>query len=311
MTPASGTPVTLRSGAYEAHLATIGATLRALTHDGRHLVVPFAVDQMRPASRGRTLAPWVNRVIDGRYEFGGRSLQLPLTEPKRSNAIHGLVGWLDFEIVSTDADAATLAAEIVPQAGYPWWVRVEVTYRLDADGLTQTVVATNVGEDAAPYGAGSHPYLVAGPAPLDDWTFELAASQVLEVTDERLIPVGLTDVEGSERFDWSIPHVLGAVELDHAYTGLSRTAGVAVARVTDPSGVGVELTWGEDCPWVQVHTADLPGGPAQPGNRAGLAVEPMTSAPDAFNAGRYPYDTGLIVLEPGASATASWRIAAI
>jgi rhodanese-related sulfurtransferase len=47
--PASGTDVTLRHGAYEAHIASVGASLRALTFDGRDLVVPFAADEVRPA----------------------------------------------------------------------------------------------------------------------------------------------------------------------------------------------------------------------------------------------------------------------
>ena len=35
--------------------------------------------------------PWPNRLEDGAYEFDGRTHQLPLTEPERRNAIHGLV----------------------------------------------------------------------------------------------------------------------------------------------------------------------------------------------------------------------------
>jgi aldose 1-epimerase len=37
----------------------------------------------------------------------------------------------------------------------------------------------------------------------------------------------------------------------------------------------------------------------------------MTCAPDAFNASAYAYDTGLLVLGPGESVDAGWRIAAI
>jgi aldose 1-epimerase len=37
----------------------------------------------------------------------------------------------------------------------------------------------------------------------------------------------------------------------------------------------------------------------------------MTCAPDAFNADTYDYDTGLTILEPGAEASASWRIHAL
>ena len=100
--------------------------------------------------------------------------------------------------------------------------------------------------------------------------------------------------------------------LDHAFTDLETdAAGTAVLRLTDPSGVGVEVTWGAECPWVQVYTGDKPDGPANPAHRNGVAVEPMTCAPDAFNAGSYDYDAGLLVLEPGAEFSASWRIAAI
>jgi len=54
---------------------------------------------------------------------------------------------------------------------------------------------------------------------------------------------------------------------------------------------------------VQVHTADLP----DPGrSRLGLALEPMTCPPDAFNSG-----TDLIVLEPDAETGAAWTIRAL
>ncbi len=68
------------------------------------------------------------------------------------------------------------------------------------------------------------------------------------------------------------------------------------------------MTWDAACPWVQVHTADKPVPEL---SRLGLAVEPMTCAPDAFNAADYPFDAGLIVVEPGEERSASWRIAAI
>ena len=54
---------------------------------------------------------------------------------------------------------------------------------------------------------------------------------------------------------------------------------------------------------MQVHTADQPVAAF---DRIGLAVEPMTCPPDAFNSG-----TDLITLQPGAYASAAWTIAAI
>lgn len=309
MTSISGSQYRIRYGEYEAQIASVGASLRMLRHTGRDLVVPFSADEVRPASRGVTLAPWPNRVVDGVYSVDGRTQQLALSEPGRQHAIHGLVGWLDFERADHSSNSVTLVGRIVAQRGYPWAVAVEVTYTLGTDGLTQVVRATNESDDAAPYGTGTHPYVVAGSSALDEWTLELPASRVLEVTPDRLSPVALRDV-GSyqpERFDYREARAIGSAEIDHAYTGLP--AGEVRARVIDPAGTGVEVVWGEECPWVQIHTADLL--PEEGTTRLGLALEPMTCAPDAFNDANYEYDTGLVMIAPGEAHEASWRIAAL
>ena len=310
-TPSSGIQHALRAGDYEAVIASVGATLRSLTYNGRDLVVPFDADEVRPSYRGATLAPWPNRVVDGRYAFGGAEHQLALTEPARSHALHGLAAWLDFEAIDKGPDHVTLAAVVQPQTAYPWRIIVTTTFSLGPDGLTQTVTARNDSSEPAPWGTGPHPYLVAGEGLVDEWTLELPAAEVLAVTPDRLIPTELVavDADEPERFDFRSARRIGAVEIDHAYTGLARDAqGIATVRVTDDSGSGVEMAWDAACPWVQIHTADKPDAAL---SRLGLAVEPMTCAPDAFNAPNYAYDAGLIVLEPGASAEASWRITAI
>ena len=308
----SGTQHALRAGDYEAVIASVGASLRSLTYDGRDLTVPFDADEVRPSYRGATLVPWPNRIVDGRFTFAGVERQVPLTEPARGHALHGLGGWLDYEAIDKGPSHVTLTAAIVPQTGYPWRVVVETTFTLDAGGLTQTVAATNESPDAAPWGTGPHPYLVAGEGTVDDWTLDLPAGEVLAVTPDRLSPIGLraVDADDPQRFDFRRARRIGAVEIDHAYTALTRDAErLTTVRVTDADGSGVEMVWDAACPWVQIHTSDK--GVGKPGHRTGLAVEPMTCAPDAFNASAYDYDAGLIVLEPGDSSTASWRIAAI
>jgi len=313
-TPLSGTQYTLRAGDDEAVIASVGASLRSFRHAGRDLVVPFDADEVRPAYRGATLAPWPNRIVDGRYTFAGTTYQTALTEPGRGQALHGLVAWLDFDAVDRGVDHVTLAATIEPQLGYPWRVRVETRYELSDAGLSQTVTAHNEGTAAAPFGTGPHPYLVAGPHPLDEWTLSLPADRVLETTPDRLSPTDLVGVESdAERFDFREERVIGAVEIDHAFTGLAwgGDGGAAVIVRDVQAGTGVAIEWDAACPWVQIHTADQPEGAASPAHRAGLAVEPMTCAPDAFNADAYPFDAGLLVLEPGESAAASWRIRAL
>lgn len=307
--PASGTQHLLRSGDYRAVVASVGASLRVLRHRGaageRDLVVPFDADEVRPAYRGVTLAPWPNRVVDGRYSFDGVDYVLPLTEPERGHALHGLLTWLDFDAVDKGADHVTLTAEIEPQTGYPWRLCVEATFRLSAAGLEQTVTATNMSDTVAPFGASGHPYLVAGPGRVDDWTLELPADVVLGVTEDRLIPTSEQNVDASDpdRFDFRQARRIGEARIDHAFTGLRREDGIARVRLTDASGAGVSIAWDEACSWVQVHTSDVPGRPT---DRIGLAVEPMTCPPDAFNS-----ENSLIYLDPGSQAGGSWTIAAI
>ncbi|UOQ90544.1 aldose 1-epimerase family protein [Agromyces endophyticus] len=314
LVPRSGRQFALSAHGYTADVASIGASLRTLRFEGRDLVVPFEADEVRPGYRGVTLAPWPNRIVDGRYAFAGVSHQLPLTEPARGHALHGLAAWLDFTPRIVETDRVVLAAVVEPQAGYPFRVEVEVEYRLDADGLTQTVTGRNLGADAAPWGTGPHPYLVAGPGRVDDWTLELPAESVLTVTADRLSPVAVEPVEVHPEFDFRTPRAIADTFIDHAFTGLvaaeassapvaSDAASLYRVVLTAPGGTGVEMTWDAACPWVQVHTADTPGADAT--HRIGLAVEPMTCPPDAFNSG-----VDLVVLEPGAAHAASWRITA-
>lgn len=310
--PLSGTQYELAAGEYRAMVASVGASLRVLTHRDQDLVVPFDADEIRPGFRGAVLAPWPNRVVDGRYDFEGTAQQVALTEPGRGHALHGLAAWEDWTMIGHGESWVELGHTIQAQAGYPHRIALVVRYELDGDGLDSTVTATNTGPTAAPYGTGPHPYLVAGDGRVDDWTLELPAERVLTVTPDRLSPVDIQDVTSVEGgvFDFrassavhGAPRLIGDTFIDHAFTGLNRDVGdQARVRVLTASGAGVEMSWGPECPWVQVHTADN-ADPQE--SRRGLAVEPMTCPPDAFNSG-----SDVIVLLPGDSHSAGWRIAA-
>jgi aldose 1-epimerase len=301
--PLSGLQFTIVAGDYSATVASVGASLRRLTWQGRDLVVPFDADEVRPGYRGAVLAPWPNRVVDGTYSFDGVDYQLPLTEPSRSHALHGLVCWADWTLEARTADSVTLRTTIVPSDGYPHRVTMLVSYALAADGLTSTVTAENLGASDAPYGTGPHPYLVAGPGTVDDWTLEFPAAAYLTVTPDRLSPVATVPVENTPEFDFRSPRVIGDTFIDHAFTAITRDAdGEASVVVSSPVGTGVRMSFGTELPWLQVHTADRP---APERSRIGLAVEPMTCPPDAFSTGE-----DLVRLAPGATHSASWTIAA-
>lgn len=301
MTFLSGAQATISADGYVAEIASIGATLRTLRYRERNLVLPFGADEVRPFYAGATLAPWPNRIVDGRYSFDGNDYRVDLTEPERGHALHGFATWLDFAIVEQSGSAVTLAATIPPRTGYPFSIAVRVEFALDARGLATRVTGSNIGTARSPWGTGPHPYLLAGSGTTDDWHLELSADAVLAV-DGRLSPEAVEPVSGD--FDLRAGRSLSGVVLDHAFTALSRDAnGAAVARLVDAHGVGVEVRWGADCGWVQVFTGDLPDPSLF---RRAVAIEPMTCPPDAFNSG-----VDLIVLDPGGSATASWLITAV
>jgi aldose 1-epimerase len=281
----------ISAGSYTAVVSAEGANLRSLQYRGRNLVLPSRAGHPNPDYRGIIAAPWPNRIADGQYTFDGDHLELPINEHDRRCALHGLVFARTWELDVHESTFVILNCTVSAQDGYPFTLHLTAQYRLTEEGLNITLTAKNTGATPAPYGACPHPYLVAGPSPLDDWVMQFKAERFLEVTADRLLPVGEQDLMG-HAFDYEQPRPIGSTEMDHAFTGLGfDAAGIAELTLQDPTGVGVGMSWDMSCTWLQLHTADRE--PPLP-NRLGLAVEPMTCPPDAFNSGK-----DLVRLLPG------------
>lgn len=304
----TGDQFPISGGGYDAVVTESGATLRSLCHAGRPLVDGFPEDAMPSGGRGQLLAPWPNRIGDGRYSFAGREHQLPLTEPARGNASHGLVRWAAWTLEEHTSGSVSLQYRLMARTGYPWTVDLHVLYDLSADGLTVTQTATNMSPTAAPYACGAHPYLTVGPAsggsgPVDDWELSLPAT-TRAVSDERLLPVGREEVAGTA-YDFSRPRLVGGLALDDAFTDLVRDErGLATTVLRDPTtGRGVALWAGAGVRWLQLYSADDVAATA----RRSLAVEPMTANADAFRTGE-----DLLTLSPaggpGDEVSVSWGI---
>jgi aldose 1-epimerase len=303
----SGEQWAFRAGEYSGTVVSVGGGLRGLSYGGREVLVGYDEDESAHAGIGQHLFPWPNRIADGRYSFAGEQRQLSLTEPERQNAIHGLTRWANWERLDDGADEAVVVVgyRLHGEPGYPHQLDLKVRYELDADaGLTVAATAKNVGAGQAPYGFGTHPYLTVG-RKIDECELVFTAEQRLELTKDRLLPVELVDVAGSD-FDFRHPadlsepeegvgrrpRAIGELFVDNAFTGLPASWTV---RLSDPaSGQTAELT--SDTPWMQLYSADAIG-------RVGLAVEPMTCPPNAFVTGE-----SLITLKPGESHTTRYII---
>lgn len=292
----------LSAGTYRAEVSSVGAILESLSVGGRDLLVRNPASGPMRFYRGAVVAPWPNRIGDGTYTWDGEEIRTALTEPERGNALHGLISFQQFTAAAVSEDELVLRTELFPSPGYPFHLLVTVHHALDPQaGLTTTVTARNLGVQDAPYGVCPHPYLVAGPEPLDEWSLQVDAGTVLTVTEDRLLPTGTAEVAPGSDFDFRGAKVLGPLFIDHAFTDLGRDEqGRLTVTVTAPGGTGVELSAGPECPWLQIHTGDRPD---PEDDRLGLAVEPMTCPPDAFRSG-----TDVVRLAPGTEHAASWSL---
>ena len=298
----TGRQFELRRGAVRAVITEVGATLRVLKVGSLEVLRGFPVDGMPDASRGQVLIPFPNRVDQGRYAFHGRSLELALDEPERTNAVHGLVRWLNWAPLSHTPSRLVMGLVLHAREGYPFVLSLRVAYTLTRSGLRVRQSVRNLGTDPAPYGAGFHPYLSVGTSSVDECVLTLPARTYFLV-NARLIPTGRAAVANTP-LDFREPRAIGDTMMDTGFTDLERDPdGVARVELAAPGGSPrVALLMDRAYQVVQVFTGD---GLPSPERRRALAVEPYTCAPNAFNNG-----IGLHVLAPGRCFSSVWELAA-
>jgi aldose 1-epimerase len=300
--PLTGNQYQIEAGSYRATVTALGAGLRELFYRDVPLLHGYQPDELPPAGAGQLLAPWPNRIDNGRYSFNGADQQLALSEPARSTAIHGLTRWAHWTEVKHDTSAVLLRSEAHGQQGYPFSVEIDASYAVDEeDGLRVTVTARNRGSHPAPYGNGSHPYLMVTTPSIDECELTLPAARHLPL-DERGLPAGPAQPVDGTPYDFREPRTIGSTSLDTPLTGLIKgDDGRAWAHLV-ANGSRVSLWAGEGYRWLQVFTGD-PLGPDR--RRKAIAIEPMTCPPNAFVTGE-----DLLVLQPGDEVVHAWGIRA-
>jgi aldose 1-epimerase len=296
----SGAQWTIAAAGHRAVIVEVGGGLREYRRDGVDYVDGYAAEEICPGCAGQVLAPWPNRVRDGAYTFDGRSYALPLTEPSRHTAIHGLVNWVPWRLVDQADDAVTVDYELAPQPGYPWRLLLRSRWSVGTDGLRAEHEVTNLATGPAPFGFSVHPYLRLPGVPVDDLLM-LVPGQKRLVVDGRLLPVGAARVAGT-KYDWTTPRPIGDAVLDNTFGDVVRDAdGGSAVTLAAPDGTDSVRLWADaEFGWWQVFTGD-----ALPGERyrRSVAVEPMTCPPDAFRSGR-----DLITLASGQTWRGTWGI---
>lgn len=299
-TAATGDQWVIGHGHQRAVITEMGATLRSFTVSDIPVIAGFGTGEWSHGGRGQVLAPWPNRLGDGRYEFEGSGAQAALDEPRTQCAIHGLVRWLPWRMAGRAQNRVSMHCVLRPSPGYPFTLGLTVEYRLGRGGLTVVTEAQNLGSRPLPFGLGFHPYLTVGTPTVDTVRLTLPAERRL-ILDERGLPTGVTPVTGTE-LDFVEGRLVGNTRLDTAYTDILRQAdGRLQVQLDRPEGDGGVTLWADQgFTHVMVYTGDTLEASAR---RQAMAVEPMTCPPDALRSGH-----GVIVIGPGSRWSGSWGL---
>ncbi len=288
----------IASGGYRAVVTELGATLRSLQVEGRDVLAGFGPADRVSGGHGQQLMPWPNRIRDGRYSHHGQQHQLPINEVERGTALHGLVRWVPWELVQHTEDTVSQRVLVFPQQGWDSTIQCNVTHQLSGSGLTVTVECENVGDRAVPFGYAAHPYFTLGEQRVDELQITVPASSYLQVDPDRLLPIAVRPVDGGPE-DLRTPAPVGDRNFDTAFTDLD-AAGRDHWEVRLSLGDRETVLWADRRHrWIQIYTgADR--------RDLGIAIEPMTCGPDAFNTEATA--TGLVDLQPGDRYRGRWGV---
>jgi galactose mutarotase-like enzyme len=273
--------VTLRAGHWTSRwVPSVGMVGVSLFGAGRELLGQLGGLESY-AARGSSfgiplLHPWANRLGGFSYEVGGQEVSLGVETPhlrteEHGLPIHGLLagygGWTvqeatDRRLVAElafDADEELLAA-------FPFPHRLTLAVEQAPTSLTVSTTLTPTSDRPVPVSFGFHPYFTL-PGVARSELVVRAPAMTRIVLDERGLPTGETQ-HCPERH-----RALGDEQLDDHYTGLGPEPCFTLA------GGGHELSvrFVEGYTHAQLFTA--------PGDRAVVAIEPMTAPTDALRSG--------------------------
>lgn len=246
-----------------------------------------------PSPKSALLAPFPNRVADGKYTWRGHPYQLDITMEEEHNAIHGFVADEAFKLESSGIvnDYYELVFQYASEGsnGYPFPFAMTVTYRFGGVWLEVATEFVNTGKTMAPAGFGWHPYFKVDGS-IDTLQLTLPEVEKIEV-DERLIPTR----KKKQFSDFEKPAWVADTEFDTGF----RLCGVPreVQLYDEKRGLSVIVSMegnNHSYDYLQVYT---------PPGRKSLAIEPMTCAADAFNNG-----WGLAKLKPQETLSARFTI---
>ncbi|MEH6701809.1 aldose 1-epimerase [Parasphingorhabdus sp.] len=191
-----------------------GGSIQSWECDGQSMFRPVA-DASQSGLRATDmgcfpLAPFSNRIADGRFDWNSRPYQLPLNALPEPHAHHGM-GWqCPWEVSELSDDKTILSLRHSDLERWPWPFCVQQEIVLGPDRLAIGLTLKNTGTADMPGGLGLHPFFVSESAVL-----HFPASTIWE-NDARKIPVGNKRVAG--KYDFTTPQIIDDQDIDNVYS---------------------------------------------------------------------------------------------
>jgi aldose 1-epimerase len=199
------------------------------------------------------MAPWPGRLANGRFEWRGKTIQLPRTHGR--HAIHGLTWNRPWRTDRENGSAAELSIELARDE-WPMGGRVRQRVAVTPDGVRLEAEIEAV--EAMPAALGWHPWFVRRGDPrlrVDAATYQLVGGMI--PTGASAPVAGRTDLRGGPR--------LGSRRLDLAYL-----------RARSPA----VITWPDLELRIEFEPSPAPLVVYTP--RDSFCVEPLTASPNAL-----------------------------
>jgi aldose 1-epimerase len=275
----------------------VGGAIAAYEWNGKAVLRPTPSDALTSGDVQRfssyPLIPFSNRIADATLHWHGVAHSLPRYLANHPHAIHGN-GWRRaWQVVERSRAHATL--ELVHTAAgesareWPFAYRARHVFDLADNALSMTLAIENTGAGPFPFGLGWHPFFPRNAAT----ELSFSAAGVWQ-TDATVMPTRLDPVPSS--WDFARPRPIGAVTLDHCFTGWRPPATLRWPEQDLVATISADAAFS----YLVVYV---------PTDRDYLAIEPVTHMTDAFNrADGGEFDTGTRALAPGATFSCTMRL---
>ncbi len=242
------------------------------------------------------MAPYSNRIADGRFAFDRRPYQL---QNGANHAIHGDVRKRPWRVQSSAASSLELAFRSAEHEGvnWPWPFDADLSYAVDGATITTTLVLTNRGDSRMPAGFGFHPYFLRepldAPAAASPPSLKFRTTATYPDANGTRIPSGPAVYDPLADYTVDRPLLPGRFH-DYCATGYD-----GAGHIRWPSlGLRLEFTASEVLSHLVVYNPPKPY----------FAVEPVSNANDGVNLlARGDGTSGVHTLGPGESMTGRLR----